>query len=235
MPSIKMNVCVFVYNQNMIRLCLSAPGTGKSHWLASQRAQVFVACTNKSHRSILAAVADDLHISYSSRASIDDLISLIFAHPPTKLAFDDIDRTAVKFCYSLLTLSQKHEIYCTATEKRRIKPLLDRQAAIIEPPPPAPIAEIVANRYPDLPPAKIRRIAALAQSPAAALNIAESVKRGAPLPAPPTQSLFPVLLILSLAALAFIRYYSDFDFSPVTLALISGFAFYLRRLLWKKA
>lgn len=180
-------------------------------------------------------MADNLNLAYPSRASIDDLLSLILAAPPTSLAFDDVDRTAIKFCFSLLTLSTRHEIYCTATEKRRIKPLLDRQAAIIEPPPPAPIAEIVANRYPDLPPAKIRRIAALAQSPAAALNIAESVKRGAPLPAPPTQSLFPVVLIVSLAALAFLRSYSDFELSPVTLALISGFAFYLRRLLWKKA
>lgn len=219
----------------MVHLCLGEAGSGKSHWLENQQADILIRCTNKSHRSILANIADALHLSYPSRASIDDLLTLLIAAPPTKLGFDDIDRTAIKFCFSLLTLSQRHEIFATATEKRRIKPLLDRQAAIIEPPPAAPIAEIISARYPDLPPAKIRRIAALAHTPAAALNIAESVKRGAQLPQPPTQSLFPILLIISLAALAFIRYYSDFDFSPVTLALISGIAFYIRRLLWKKA
>jgi len=132
----------------------------------------------------------------------------------------------------LLTLTTRHQILGTATDRKRIKPLLDRQAAIIVPPPPAPIADIVASRYPDLSPAQIKRIAALAHTPAAALHIAESVHAGQPLPAPPAVSIYPVLLIVSLAALAFIRYYSDWDLSPVTLALISAGALYLRRLLW---
>jgi len=216
----------------MIRLCLAEPGTGKSHWLASQQAEILVACTNKSHRAVLAAIADALHLDYPSRASIDDLITLILSAPSARIALDDIDRTAAKLCYSLLLLAQKHEIYCTATEKRRIRPLLDRQAAIIVPPQPAPIAGIVSSRYPDLSPAQIKRIAALAHTPAAALHIAESVHAGQPLPAPPAVSIYPVLLIVSLAALAFIRYYSDWDLSPVTLALISAGALYLRRLLW---
>lgn len=218
----------------MIKLCLAGPGEGKTHWLRSQRAQILIPCTNKSHRSILAAVADNLNLAYPSRASIDELLSLILAAPSTSLAFDDIDRTAIKFCFSLLTLSTRHEIYCTATEKRRIKPLLDRQAAIIEPPPPAPIVEIVASRYPDLPPDKIRQIAALAQSPAAALNIAESIRHGAPLPTPPTQSLFPIVIILSLAALAFIRYYSNLELNPILLSALTGIAFLIRRIGWKK-
>jgi hypothetical protein len=218
----------------MIRLCLAPPGTGKSHWLESQRADVRISCTNKSHRSVLTDIADALHLDYPSRASIDDLITLIMQAPPCTLALDDIDRTAARLCYTLLTLTTRHQILGTATDRKRIKPLLDRQAAIIVPPPPAPIADIVASRYPDLTPAQVRRIAALAHTPAAALHIAESVHAGQPLPAPPAVSIYPVLLIVSLAALAFIRYYSAFDFSPAVLALISGVAFYVRRLLWRR-
>jgi len=217
----------------MIRLCLAGPGTGKSHWLATQRADVHVACTNKSHRAILCAIADNLRLEYPSRASIDNLIQLILSAPPCTIALDDIDRTSPKLCYTLLTLASRHTIVATATERRRIKPLLDRQAAIIVPLPPAPIAAIVATRYPDLSPAQIRRIAALAPTPAAALHIAESVRAGQPLPAPPTTSIYPVLLIGALAALVFIRHYSEFNFSPAVLALISGVAFYVRRLLWR--
>jgi len=140
----------------------------------------------------------------------------------------------MRLCYSLLTLATRHTIKATATERRRVKPLLDRQAAIIVPLPPAPIADIVANRYPTLTPAQVRRIAALAHTPAAALHIAESVSAGQPLPAPPTVSVFPILLIASLAVLAYLRYYSHVAaVSPVTLALISGIAFYVRRLLWR--
>lgn len=217
----------------MIHLCLADPGTGKTHWLESQQANITIPCTNKSHHAILAAIADNLQLSYAGRASIDDLLQIILAAQPTKLALDDIDRTATKFCYSLLSLSTRHKIYCTATEKRRIKPLLDRQAAIIEPPPPAPIAAIIAEQYPDLSPKQIRRIATLSSTPAAALNIAESVRRGTPLPSPPTTNLFPILAITLLTTLTFLRY-NDFNLSPVTLALISGIAFYIRRLIWKK-
>ena len=216
----------------MIRLCLAPPGTGKSHWLESQRADVRISCTNKSHRSVLTDIADALHLDYPSRASIDDLITLIMQAPPCTLALDDIDRTAARLCYTLLTLTTRHQILGTATDRKRIKPLLDRQAAIIVPPPPAPIADIVASRYPDLSPAQIKRIAALAHTPAAALHIAESVHAGQPLPAPPAVSIYPILLIVSLAALTFIRH--SVDFSPAVLALISGVAFYVRRLLWRR-
>ena len=224
-------VCVCAYNQNMIRLCLAPPGAGKSHWLAQQKADVRIACTNKSHRAILTAIADSLSLPYPSRASIDNLIQLILSAPPQTIGLDDVDRTSPKLCYTLLTLATRHQILATATERRRVKPLLDRQAAILVPPPPAPIADIIASRYPDLSPAQVRRIAALAHTPAAAIHIAESVRAGQPLPAPPTVSIFPILLIVSLAALVFIRHY--FDFSPAVLALISGVVFYVRRLLWR--
>ncbi|MBC7334819.1 MAG: hypothetical protein H5U01_00920 [Clostridia bacterium] len=190
-------------------------------------------CANKSHRAVLAAIADGLHLEYPSRASIDDLISLILRAQSCTLALDDIDRIATRLCYSLLSLSTRHNIIATATECRRVKPLLDRQAAIIVPLPPVPIAAIVADRYPDLSPTQVHRIAALAHTPAAALYVSESVHAGQPLPASPATSIYPVLLIVSLAALAFIRYYSAFDFSPAVLALISGVAFYVRRLLWR--
>lgn len=219
----------------MIKLLLAPAGTGKSYWLEQQAATVRVGCTNKSHRSILAAIADALGYTYPSRASIDDLLQIILAAPSTTIALDDIDRTAQKFCYSLITLSTRHTILATATEKRRIKVLLERQAAILVPLPAVNIADVVASHYPDLPPHQVKRIATMTDNPAAAINIAQSIKSGQPLPQPPTQSLFPLVIILSLAALAFIRYYSHYSFSPVAIALIYGIAFYIRRILWKKA
>jgi len=219
----------------MIRLCIAPPGTGKSHWLESQRADVRVDCTHKSHRAVLCAIADSLHLDYPTRASIDDLIARVLGAPPCTIALDDIDRTATRLCYTLLTLANRHNIIATATatERRRVKPLLDRQAAIIVPLPPAPIADIITNRYPDLSPAQVRRIAALAHTPAAAIHIAASVRAGQPLPAPPTTSIYPVLLIVSLAALAIIRYQYQSAVSPAVIALISGIAYYVRRLLWR--
>ncbi len=217
----------------MIKLLIAAPGNGKTHWLREQPTDAYVDCTTKSHRAALSTIADALHCTYPSRASIDDLIQLILTAPSTTIAFDNIDRTSQKLCYSLLTLSTKHKIFCTATERRRVKPLLDRQAAILIPPPPVKIEKVVAEHYPNLSPQETRRIAALTDNPAAALNIAASVQAGQPLPAPPAQSLFPLILIASITAIAFLRYYSPFELSPIALALISGIAFYIRRLLWK--
>lgn len=220
-----------------IKLLITEPGAGKSHWLRSHSASVYVDCTNRSHRTILCIIADALGQTYTSRASIDDLISIILAAPPATLALDNIDRTSSKLCYTILTLSQRHTILTTATLRRRIAPLIDRQAAILVPPPTyttANIATIITTRYPDLPPNTARRIAALASTPAAALNIAASVRAGQPLPAPPTRSMYPIVLIASLAAIAYLRYYSDLHLSPMALAAITAAAFYIRRLLWRR-
>ena len=215
----------------MIRLCLAPPGAGKTHWLENQRADVTVPCTNKSHRAVLTAIADALHLDYPSRASIDDLITLIMQAPPCTLALDDIDRTATRLCYTLLTLATRHNILATATDRKRIKPLLDRQAAIIVPPPPAPIADIVASRYPDLTPAQVRRIAALAHTPSAALHIAESVHAGQPLPQPPSHDWTPLIALAALAIIYLIRYQTD---TPTIAAILLASGYVVRRWMWRR-
>jgi len=155
----------------MIRLLIAGPGTGKSHWLQNQRAAITVPCTNKSHRGVLCAIADDMGITYQSRASIDDLVALVLGQAPTTIALDDVDRTSPKLCYTILSMASRHTVLATATDRKRIKPLLDRQAAIIVPLSPAPIADIIAGRYPDLSPAQVRRIQQIASTPAAASRI----------------------------------------------------------------
>jgi len=215
----------------MIRLLIAGPGSGKSHWLTSQRADVHISCTNKSHRAVLAAVADALRLTYPNRASIDDIISLILHAPPCTLALDDIDRTSPKLCYTLLTLTTHHSIIATATDRRRIRPLLDRQAAIIVPLPPAPIADIVATRYPDLSPAQLRRIQQIASTPAAALHIAESVRQGQPLPEPPSHDWTPLIALIALSLIYLIRYHAD---QPLLLATLLSAGYVVRRWMWRR-
>lgn len=214
----------------MIHLCLAPPGTGKSHWLESQRADVRISCTNKSHRSILTDIADALHLDYPSRASIDDIIALILHSPPCTIALDDIDRTAARLCYTLLTLATRHNIISTATERKRVKPLLDRQAAIIVTPPPAPIADIVASRYPDLTPAQVRRITSIATTPAAALHIAESVHTGQPLPQAPSHDWTPLIALTALATIYLLRYQTN---TPIIAATLLAAGYVVRRWMWR--
>lgn len=218
----------------MIKLMLAQPGAGKSHWLAQQNANVVVDCTNKSHRAILCTIADTLGYQYPSRASIDDVLRIIAHAPAQSIALDNIDRTSVKICYTLLALSGRHQIYATATTRKRVTPLLDRQAAILVPPPAVHIKNIISARYPNLTPRDIARIAQIASNPAAAINLAEAIQRGeTQLPPPPAKSLYPLVLICALAILAYLRY-TDL-LSPVTLALVSGVALWIRRLLWLAA
>lgn len=213
----------------MIRLLIAPPGNGKSHWLSRQKASARVDCTNKSHRAVLASIADQLGYEYPSRASIDDLIQLILAAPPTIIALDNIDRTSTKLCYSLLTLT-RHEIYCTATEKRRIKPLLERQAAILIPPPKPNIAAIVAEHFPDLQPQIRHRIAKMTDNPAAAINIAHAIRNGEPLPTPPSQDIKPLLFLILLSSLYLLRWHNKNEIIAATL-LVAGYL--IRRIIWR--
>ena len=226
-----MCVCIrAAYNQNVIHLCLALPGTGKSHWLQSQNADI-IGCTNKSHRAILCAIADAMGITYQSRASIDDLIALIMQAPPCTIALDDIDRTSPRISYTLLTLTTRHTILATATDRKRIKPLLDRQAAIIVPPPRADIRAILASRYPDLSPAAIRRISSVATTPAAAIHIAESVRAGQPLPQAPSHDWTPLIALAALAIIYLLRYQTD---TPTTAAILLAVGYVVRRWMWRR-
>ena len=215
----------------MIQLLLAGPGNGKSHWLQSRRAAITIPCTNKSHRAILTAIADALQITYQSRASIDDLTTLIMQAPPCTIALDDIDRTSPRIAYTLLTLTARHTILATATDRRRIRPLLDRQAAIVEQPPRADIPAILRARYPDLTPAQVRRIASIATTPSAAIHIADSVRAGQPLPAPPAHDWTPIIALAALAIIYLIRIQADM---PLISAILLATGYIVRRWMWRK-
>jgi len=215
----------------VIHLCLAPPGTGKSHWLENQRADVRITCTNKSHRAALTAIADTLHLDYPSRASIDDLITLILHSPPCTIALDDIDRTSPKIAYTIMQLAARHTILATATDRRRIRPLLDRQAAIIETPPRADIRAILQDRYPDLSPAAIRRITSIATTPAAALHIAESVRAGQPLPQAPSHDWTPLIALLTLSLIYLLRTQAR---NPAIAAALLATGYIVRRWMWRK-
>jgi len=221
-----MSMCVCA----MIKLLITGPGNGKSHWLQSQHADILVECTHKSHRAILCAIADSMGITYQSRASIDDLIALILQAPPCKIGLDDIDRTSQRLAYSLLSLSTRHTILATATDRKRIRPLLDRQAAIIDQPPHADIRAILQERYPDLSTAQIRRIASIATTPAAAIHIAESMRNGQPIPQAPSHDWTPLIALTALATVYLIWYQSD----PAIAAILLAVGYAIRRWMWRR-
>jgi hypothetical protein len=170
-------------------------------------------------------------ITYQSRASIDDLIALILQQAPTTIALDDVDRTSPRIAYTILSLASRHTIIATATDRRRIRPLLDRQAAIIEQLPPANIRAILQERYPDLSPAQIRRIASIATTPAAALHIAESVRNGQPLPQAPSHDWTPIIALTTLAIIYLLRYQTD---TPTIAAILLAAGYVVRRWMWRR-
>jgi len=133
--------------------------------------------------------------------------------------------------YTLLTLTSRHTILATATDRRRIRPLLDRQAAIIVTPPPAPIADIVTSRYPDLTPAQVRRISSVATTPAAALHIAESVRAGQPLPQPPSHDWTPLIALAILSLIYLTRTQSK---NPAIAAILLAAGYIIRRWMWRR-
>lgn len=213
----------------MIHLCLSRAGTGKTYWLEQQRANILIDCTHKSHRSILAAIATAATLDFPARASIDDLVQLITAAPITTIALDNIDRTSPKLCYSLLTIAEKHTIYATATDRKRILVLLERNAAILLQPPAANIRAILAAHYPNLTSETVRHIASIAKTPAAALNLARAASAGTQ-PAPAPTSIMPLIAIATLSIITLIirQHLNDAALAAAAIAAAS----LIRRKLW---
>lgn len=212
-------------------LCLGKAGTGKTHWLQLQNAAVVVDCTNKSHRAVLCALADALGLEYPTRASIDDLLTLLTTQPPTTIALDNIDRAPIKACYSVLALARAHTVFATATDRKRIRPILDRHAARLVSPPPCNLSQLLADRYPDLPPATRLAIAATAPSPAAAIAAADAARSGTPAPTPQPTSLLPLAVALAVGLVYLFRWHAD---NPLTYVALSAAAILVRRLLWRR-
>lgn len=218
----------------LIHLLLTPPGMGKTHWLSSHN--IVVDCTNTPHRATLTTLCDSEKIDYENRATIDDLLRLLLAAPPSTFAFDNIDRTSPKLLFSLLALSQTHSLYVTATNKKRVQVLIDRQSAILVPVPrvtSSQIKNIVKELYPELSLIQVEKITSIATTPASAVNLANAIASGEMknLPIPPSKSILPVLAIVIIAAMIFMRY--NYEFNPATLSLITALGFYLRRMLWK--
>jgi hypothetical protein len=215
----------------MIRLLITPAGAGKTHWLMSHNTAALADCTTLAHRAILLTIAEQLSITPSNRATIDDLVSIICAADTAAIALDNLDRTSPKLLYSLLSLSARHTIYATATDKRKCATLIDRAAAILIPIPPAPLADIIRAAYPDMPTSTVRRIVSTSSTPAQALHTAQSVLSGQPPPQMPATNIIPIVAIIMLAVITYIR--RETDTPPVTVALVSGIAYYIRRIFWR--
>lgn len=216
----------------MLDLIIAPAGAGKTHWLQLQTAAVRISCTNLAHRDILTRIADALGITYQSRATIDDLTQAITDISPATIALDDVDRVGAKLCYSILALSTHHRIIATATVARRVTIITERNAATLGKLPAVPIAAIVREHYPSLTPAQLRRISSIATTPAHAVRLAQAIADGHADPTPTPQSNTWLLLMLGIAIIAYIRY-TNTDMSPVTIALITGAGYVLRRMLWR--
>jgi hypothetical protein len=220
----------------VIHLLLAKPGTGKTHWLSSH--DIVIDCTNTPHRAALVAVCERLALRYDNRATIDELLQVLLVTEPATLAFDNVDRTSPKFLFSLLSLSQVHSLYITATSKARIQVLIDRQSAILVDPPKIPadkLAQIVKEKYPALTSAQVMKITSVASTPAAAVNLANAIASGEMknLPVAPSKSILPILAIVAVTIMLFIRY--EYELTPAMYALLGALGYYARRLLWRAA
>jgi hypothetical protein len=218
----------------MIYLLLANAGVGKSHWIKSSHTK-YIDCTTSPHRSVLVWMCNQLHIEVNSRSNIDDLLRLLLLAPSSTFALDNIDRTSPKLLYSLLSLSQHHIIYCTATSNTKIQVLIDRQSAILVPVPSANILQMLKEKYPSLSAQEIHKINSIASTPASASNIANAIIAGESknLPIPPSKSIMPVVAIVAITILLFVRY--NYTMTPIMYALIGACGYYARRLLWKSS
>lgn len=216
----------------MIRLLIASAGAGKTHWLQSEQPDVLIDCTLRSHRAVLCAIADSMGLTYPARATMDDLIRLITSSRKTTIGLDNIDRTSRKIAYTIMALAYHHDVACTATSRDRIMPLVDRQAAIMIEPPVCDIPAMLRARYPTLSDADIRRIAQVATSPAAATHVAQATLAGMPVPSPPTVSAYPLVLVMIIGLVSYIRWQTDMPAYGV--AMVAGIAYYLRRQLWRQ-
>jgi hypothetical protein len=218
-------------------MLIAKPGHGKTHWLSHHK--TIVDCTTTSHRAALVLLCESLNIGIQNRATIEDLIRSICALQTKEVfAFDNVDRTSPKFLYTLLELSKVHDVYITATEKKKVNILIDRQSAILHPTPALPsskIKEIVHEKFPTLTSGQVEKITSLSSSPASAMNLANAIDSGEMknLPIPPSKNILPLLAIVIIAVIAFIRY--EAELNPVTMSIITALGLYMRRVLWKVA
>ena len=183
-----------------------------------------------SHRAALVALADAVGAEVPKRATLAALVQALRRHPSTA-RLDNIDRGGRKVLYSLVLLGAAGwEIYATATDRRRIAPLLERQAAILVPYEPPNLADVVRGVWPEATPADIARILSLAKTPAAAANLARLAAAGEPLDAPPPpRSLYPLFTVAVIVLLALWKNAHAATLDYATLTAITLTLYWLRR------
>lgn len=215
----------------MLHLLLAGPGQGKTYWLRHQAPDTpLLSCGLLSHRSMLMRLAEAQGLDLPKRATIADLVALLREHPG-RARLDDVDRIGRKALYSIMELSAAGwEFWATATDRRRMRPILERQAAHLVQHEPPDLADVVRSVWPDATPADLARIRSLAKTPAAAANLARMAAAGEPLDAPPpARSLYPLLTIAVIIGLALWKQSHADALDYATLTAITLTLYYLRR------
>jgi len=221
----------------MIKLMIAPAGGGKTHWLTHEAPSgaVLVDMTLTTHRQALVALAGAVGVEVPPRSTIAGLVALLAEHPAAA-RLDNLDRAGKKALFSVMLLSAAGwEIWATATERKRIAPLLDRQAATIMPYTPPDLGEVVLATWPDATPAAVARIRSLAKTPAAAANLARLAAAGEPLNAPPpARNLYPLLSVAVIVLLALWKQQHEQSLDYATLTTVTLVLYWLRRRFYLK-
>jgi len=216
----------------MIRLLIAPAGGGKTWWLMHQAPHdaPLLDLTLTTHRQALVALADAVGVEIPRRATIADLVALL-ATCQAKARLDNIDRAGRKVLYSVMALAEAGwEIWATATDRRRVRVLLERQAAVLVPYRSPDLADVIKTAWPEATAADIARIRSLAKTPAAAANLARLAAAGEPLNVPPpARSLYPMLSIGVIIALALWKQAHAEALDYATLTAVTLLMYWLRR------
>lgn len=214
----------------MLYLLLAPPGGGKTYWLQQQAPESpFLPLAHMSHRQALATLAEAQGIE-SKRLTIWELVQALRERPGTA-RLDDLDQVGRKALYSFLALSSAGWVfYATGSDRKRLAPILERQAAILVPYEPPDLAAVVRQAWPSAGPADVARILSLAKTPAAAANLARMAAAGAPLDAPPpARSLYPLVVIALIIGLALWKQQHADALDYATLTAVTMLLYWLRR------
>ena len=221
----------------MLRLLIAPAGGGKTYWLthAAPVDSPLLDLTFTSHRQALIALAQAVGVEVPRRATIADLVALLKQHPGTA-RLDNLDRAGKKALFSVMALSEAGwDFWATASDRRRVAPVLERQAAQLVPYNPPDMAAVVRSVWPEATSTDIARIRSLAKTPAAAANLARAAARGEPLTAtPPARSLYPLLTIAAIVLLALWREQHAATLDAALLTAITLTLYYLRRRFYLK-
>ena len=221
----------------MIRLLIAPAGGGKTFWITHEAPDgaVLVDMTLTTHRQTLVTLAGAVGVEVPPRSTIADMVALLAEHPAAA-RLDNLDRAGKKALYSVMALAAAGwDIWATATERKRIAPLLERQAAQLVPYHPPDLGDVVLATWPQAMPADVARIRSLAKTPAAAANLARMAAAGEPLNAPPpARNLYPLLSVAVIVLLALWKQQHAQTLDYATLTTVTLVLYWLRRRFYLK-